>query len=139
MNPAWAATTGAQPWICVVSSREPLWKPAVRESPRKMVLEKLPAFLACWAWRASCCLVAVLGLSLLQPKKRSAAARLEGSRTERLFIFMATNGPLRDVANLEEFAAGVLSLDVALYHTRGAMGNKRYLVRYLRKGAATVG
>jgi hypothetical protein len=45
---------------------------------------------------------------------------------------MATDEPLGDVADLEEFAAGVLSLDVALYHTRGAMGNKRYLGRYLR-------
>jgi len=33
----------------------------------------------------------------------------------------------------------VLSSDVALYHTRGAMGNKRYLGRYLREGVATVG
>jgi hypothetical protein len=28
---------------------------------------------------------------------------------------------------------------VALYHTQGAMGNKRYLGRYLLDGAATVG
>jgi hypothetical protein len=113
----------------------------VRESPRKTVLEKLPAFFACWAWRAICCWVALLGLSLLQPARgrRRAAARLECSRTERLFIFMATNGPLGDVADPEEFAAGVLSSDVALYHTRGAMGNKRYFGRYLLEGAATVG
>jgi hypothetical protein len=52
---------------------------------------------------------------------------------------MATNGPLGDVTDLEEFAAGVLSTDVALYHTWGAMGNKRYLRRYLLEGAATVG
>jgi hypothetical protein len=52
---------------------------------------------------------------------------------------MATNGPLGDVADPEEFAAGVLSSDVALYHTQGAMGNKRYFGRYLLEGAATVG
>jgi hypothetical protein len=68
-----------------------------------------------------------------------AAVRLEYSRTERVFIFMATDGPLGDVADSGEFATGVLSADVALYHTRGAMGNKRYLERYLPEGAATVG
>jgi hypothetical protein len=52
---------------------------------------------------------------------------------------MATNGPLGDVADREEFATGVLSTDVALYHTQGAMGNKRYLGRYLREAVATVG
>jgi hypothetical protein len=52
---------------------------------------------------------------------------------------MATDEPLGNVADLEEFAAGVLSSDVALYHTRGAMGNKRYLGRYLREVVATVG
>jgi hypothetical protein len=107
LNPAWAARTGAQPWTWVVSRREPLWKPAVRESPRKMVLEKLPAFFACWAWsEASCFEALLLPLSLLQAARgrRSAAVRLECSRTERLFIFMATNGPLGEVADLGKFA-----------------------------------
>ena len=40
----------------------------------------------------------------MHPERRKAAARLEGNRTERLFIFMATNGPLGDVADLGKFA-----------------------------------
>lgn len=50
---AWVATRLAHPWTCWVSSREPDWYPAVRESPRKMVVVKLPAFLAWAAWRAA--------------------------------------------------------------------------------------
>src|ERR1700761_4726558 len=121
LTPAWAARTGAQPWTCVVSRREPLWKPAVRESPRKTVLEKLPAFFACWALRSASCWEALLPLSLLQAVRgrRRAAARLECSRTERLFIFMATNGPLEDVADSGKFADGVCFLRTWLCITLG--------------------
>ena len=50
---AWVATRGAHPWGCWVSRREPDWYPAVRESPRKTVVVKLPAFLAWAAVRAA--------------------------------------------------------------------------------------
>ena len=50
LNFACVATSGAQPCTCRVSSSDPLWKPAVSESPRKTVFEKLPAFFACSAW-----------------------------------------------------------------------------------------
>jgi hypothetical protein len=44
---AWVATSGAQPWTSSASSSAPLWYPAVSESPRKTVVVKFPALLAC--------------------------------------------------------------------------------------------
>src|SRR5437667_11890350 len=121
------ATNGAQPCTCWVSSSEPLWYPAVSESPRKTVLEKLPAFFACASWSG----VGGLELSVLaQPasERLKAVARnvLESRETERVFIFMTADLPLGNVANLAGVAAGVLSSDVALYHRRGAMANGEY-------------
>jgi hypothetical protein len=52
-----------------------------------------------------------------------ARSVLESGETERAFIFMATDWPLGNVANLGGVAAGVVSSDVALYHIRAAMGN----------------
>jgi hypothetical protein len=42
-NPACPATSGAQPCTSAVSSNDPLWYPAVSESPRNTVVEKFPA------------------------------------------------------------------------------------------------
>ncbi len=43
-NPACVATSGAQPCTCAVSRSDPLWNPAVSESPRNTVVVKFPAF-----------------------------------------------------------------------------------------------
>src|SRR5580704_561290 len=97
---ACVATSGAQPCTCWVSSSELLWKPAVSESPRKTVFEKLPAFLACAAWIGA----SGLELPLEQPaseRLRAVARRVLGSsETEQVFIFMATDWPLGNVAKL---------------------------------------
>src|SRR5260370_12334255 len=118
------ATSGAQPFSGCVSRSEPLWYPAVSESRRKTVFEKLPAFFACAAWMGA----SGFELPLEQPasERPRAVARsvLKNRETERVFIFMATDWPLGNVANLGGVAAGVVSSDVALYHTRGAVGNQ---------------
>ncbi len=85
-----------------------------------------------------------LELSVLaQPasERLRAAARnvLDNSETERVFIFMATDWPLGNVANPDGVAAGVLSSDVALYHTRGAKGNRGYCGGYLLRANAGIG
>lgn len=78
---------------------------------------------------------------LAQParERHNANGVVESSETERAFIFMATDWPLRKVANLSRIAAGVLSSDVALYHTRGAMGNRGYFGGYLLRMLAGIG
>ena len=63
----------------------------------------------------------------------------ESSETERVFIFMATDWPLGKVANLGKVAAGVLSSDVALYHTQGAVGNRGYIRGYLPPANPEIG
>jgi hypothetical protein len=103
------------------------------------VFEKLPAFLACAAWIGA----SGLELPLEQPaseRLRAVARRVLGSsETEQVFIFMATDWPLGNVAKLTGVAAGVLSSDVALYHTRSAVGNWGYFGGYLRRAHAGIG
>ena len=95
------------------------------------MFEKLPAFFVCAAWMAA----SGFELPLEQPASERARAVtisvLESGETERVFIFMATDWPLGNVANLGGVAAGVVSSDVALYHTRGAVGNRGYFGGYL--------
>jgi hypothetical protein len=52
---------------------------------------------------------------------------------------MATDWPLGTVANLGTVAAVVLSSDVALYHTRGAVGNRGYFGGYLPRVDPEIG
>jgi hypothetical protein len=52
---------------------------------------------------------------------------------------MATDWPLGKVANLGTVAAVVLSSDVALYHTQGAVGNQGYFGGYLPRVEAKIG
>src|SRR5271170_347197 len=122
-NFACVATSGAQPCTCRVSSSDPLWKPAVSESPRKTVFEKLPAFFACSAWMGA----SGLELPLEQPasERPRAAARSvpQSGETERVFIFIVTDWTLGSVENPDGVATGVLSSDVALYHIQCAVGN----------------
>jgi hypothetical protein len=44
-----------------------------------------------------------------------------------------------NVANLAGVAAGVVSSDVGLYHTRGAVGNGGYFDGYLRREVGAIG
>jgi hypothetical protein len=52
---------------------------------------------------------------------------------------MATDWPLRRVANPDGVATRVLSSDVVLYHIQGAMGNRGYFGSYLRAASAAIG
>ena len=104
------------------------------------MFEKLPAFFACAAWMEA----SGFELPLEQPASERARAVARStfessSETERVFIFMATDWPLGNVANLGTVAAGVLSSDVALYHTQGAAGNRGYFGGYLPPPHAEIG
>jgi hypothetical protein len=102
------------------------------------VFEKLPAFFAWVFWRG-------VGLELVVPQpaserlKAAAKRELESGETERVFIFMATDWPLANIANLAGVAVGMFSSDVALYHTPGAMGNRGYFRGYLLRVLAEIG
>jgi hypothetical protein len=52
---------------------------------------------------------------------------------------MAADWPLGKIANLGTVAAEVLSSDVALYHTHGAVGNRGYIGGYLLPANAEIG
>src|SRR5260370_36446272 len=100
------ATSGAQPFTCCVSRSEPLWYPAVSESPRKTVFEKLPAFFACAAWMGASGFELPLEQPASERLRAVASSMLESGETERVFIFMAADWPLGNVAKLGGVAAG---------------------------------
>src|SRR5665213_3024856 len=89
-----------------------------------MVVEKLPMFCFCAAWIS----VSGLELPLAHPTRTRAteAAKRMGARRvdERVFIFMAADCPLLNVAIRGGSAAAMLSFDVVLYHTEGMVGNR---------------
>lgn len=103
------------------------------------MFEKLPAFFACAAWMEASGFELPLEQPASETPRAVARSMFENGETEQVFIFMATDWPLEDVARLGGVAAGVFSSDVALYHNRGALGNRGYLGGYLLRVRARIG
>ena len=63
------------------------------------MFEKLPAFFACAAWMEASGFELPLEQPASETAKAVARSMFENGETEQVFIFMATNWPLGDVAN----------------------------------------
>src|SRR5258707_15818233 len=94
VKPACFATSGAQPCTCWVSSNELLWKPAVSESQRKTVFEKLPAFFACADWMEASGFELAVGESASERQSLVARGVLKNRETARVFILLGTEWSL---------------------------------------------